>query len=1241
MTADNVILLPTSAPRTEAAAVRLAVERLEGVRLTGWAVDPATPGRERITLRCGGALLDAVVHRVPRADVKQATGVDSELLGFELELPQSAWRAMAETGAGLQVLVNDVATEQPRLRPTLQSLQAWIRRIEHHADAPRREALLLPLRAHLEQAQAWPGEGAELAAGSEFPAPCHLEGWRGLSLSGWVADTPSRRETIRLRCADRLLDCPVQRVSRKDVAHALLLEHDDIGFELEVPGAVWEMAAGAEVVTLQAVVGQRACGAPVTLRRDELADRLDSALALTDPRRRSHQGLLAMEHLALAGELDQLDHGLRTALATLAHSAGVAEWLKPSYRPSAQAQADRVERQPLRLGPRGRLGRWLMKAANAHLALKLLESMKRRPWLARQAESLEVRLTQALGLFDKALYEEQAPADTRQGLAPLRHYVRVGDRCSLVPMCLFDPRHYTGQLDGRRHPGINRLLHYGLWGRFQGLSTCAWFDGNFYYEANRDVQASHLDPLVHFVNWGWKEHRKPHPGFEPTVGARQGLMLRLARAGASGHADPLINYLLEGLPAEVPQPERAGLPWVPPAQLDGRDYLDPAPWMALPPRLQAAELDVIVPVYAGIQESLRCLWSVLTAPTDIRFDLVVIDDCSPDPALSAFLRQLAARGLLTLLVNPRNLGFVATVNAGLALHWDRDVVILNADTQVYAHWLDRLVAHARAEPRAASITPLSNNATVCSYPRTLHSNWELLELDGEALDQLAAACNPGLHVSVPTGVGFCMWMRRSCLDAVGLLDVERFGRGYGEENDWCMRANQAGWLQLIAADVYVLHQGSVSFKAETQARTQAAVAALVERHPDYQRRIDAWIAADPLREARARLDAARIRRAGDTGPIRKGLQGPAGDTSGTAPTSQLLPTVLMVSHARGGGTARHEAELAERLRAEQGLAAVFMRPSRLAGHVALAGAGIAELPNLAALPLQSEGLVLEILKSLGTKEVQLHHLADHHPTLRSLLTAWCASLGVPLKVTLHDYHFICPRINLVDASGRYCGEPAPPVCNRCLGADAAGQAAGPIGPWRAAHAQLLQAAHERIVPDADVALRLKRYFPTLDFVVRPHEPPIALPAVPQAARPAVHHVLVAGSLSVIKGYEVVLGLARSAAARHAGLRFTLLGHSVNDQALRAAGVDVKGRYEEADLAALIDEAAPDLILLPSVWPETYSYVLSGAMASGRRLAVFDLGAPARRLREAGADALFLPLDEAAHPELLASRLLAG
>ena len=1232
MSADPTSTTPIAEPPSgnpPAPPPRLVVEHLLGVSVVGWAHDPAAPGQERLVLVCGRQTFEPVLRRVPRADVSRALGLAPGLMpGFEFDLPLAAWAALGEPDAEFGLRLGESGTVvRPSWRPNAVELRRWMAAMAQGQDPARAQAALAALRPHLEEARRHaPADGPHV---DSAPLLCNVEGPRGLLIVGWLADTPEQREPLRLRCNAGRYDVPVRRVSRGDVAAELGLLDDEVGFELEIPGTLWRDAGQAEALTLQVESAGGPIGGEWKLARADLVARLDEALAFDDPLQRGPQALLAMEHLAWTRQLDQVDAAARQALEVLAEAAGVAAWLRADPQALA-AQAEVPLRKPFQIAPRGRLGRWLQQPANASRALSALAWMRRRPLFGRLATRWEVALTLATGLFDKRCYDEQIRPEERGGEPALRHYVEHGDARSLVPMQLFDARHYTGQLEGRRHPGVNRLLHYALEGRRRGLSPCAWFDPAYYLERNADVRSSGVDPLTHFVNWGWKEGRRPAARFEPTAGSRQSLMQRLAVARppegeAPQPVDPLKRYLLEGLPAGARPLEPHLLPWAVPSRLDGRDYLDLSAWRGLPRPSAQPQVDVIVPVYAGAQETLRCLWSVLSAACETPFELVVIDDSSPEPALSAHLRELAALGLVHLLVNEHNLGFVATVNRGLAVHADRDAVILNSDTRVHPGWLDRLVAHAQAEPRAASITPLSNNATICSYPRMLHSNWEKLEVDDAALDALAAEANRGLHVEAPTGVGFCMWMRRAVLEAIGPLDVERFGRGYGEENDWCLRAGAAGWTNLVATDVYVLHQGSVSFAGEASERTRAGLAVLAKQHPDYQPRIQAWIESDPMADARARLDAVRLRRA-----------------------AQVQPgggVVLMINHARGGGTARHKAEAAAQLRAQRGLGVVAMRPSRKPGHVALGTlAGTLDLPGLQSVPLLApDGQAVsprltDLLGLLDVREVHLHHLVDHPPALRDRLGPLCAELGVPLQVTVHDYYFICPRINLVDASGHYCGEPDRDTCNRCLQRDELGRAAGRIAPWRGAHAELLRQAARVIVPDRDVAARLSNYFPAVRVQVEPHEP-LHLPAV-RRPRGELRKVLVLGALSPIKGFDVLLGLAKSHVAAQAGLQFTLLGYSSDDPALREAGVQVLGRYEDSTLAARIEEIAPDLILLPSVWPETFCYALTPAAESGRPVAVFDLGAQARRLKEAGADAIYLPIELAGQPEVLAKLLLS-
>jgi len=268
-------------------------------------------------------------------------------------------------------------------------------------------------------------------------------------------------------------------------------------------------------------------------------------------------------------------------------------------------------------------------------------------------------------------------------------------------------------------------------------------------------------------------------------------------------------------------------------------------------------IDVIIPVYKGLQQTRRCVDSVLASGQAAAFEVVAIDDASPDPDIAIYLDELAATRRITLVRNESNLGFVRSVNRGMALHADRDVVLLNSDTEVANDWLDRLRRSAYAKPDVGTVTPFSNNATICSYPFEGWTGGVPGMLGLAALDRLFAATNAGRSVDLPTAVGFCMYIRRACLDHVGLFDAQRFGRGYGEENDFCMRAAGAGWRNVLSGEVFVFHEGSVSFSDERGALTLHAGKALADMHPDYFGKVRDFVTRDPAGEMRAAVDSVR------------------------------------------------------------------------------------------------------------------------------------------------------------------------------------------------------------------------------------------------------------------------------------------------------------------------------------------------------------------------------------------------
>lgn len=271
-------------------------------------------------------------------------------------------------------------------------------------------------------------------------------------------------------------------------------------------------------------------------------------------------------------------------------------------------------------------------------------------------------------------------------------------------------------------------------------------------------------------------------------------------------------------------------------------------------------VDVVVPVYNAAADVRHCIDSVL-ARTPALSRLVLIDDGSPDPAVGEYFRALSARGdaRIELLRNDRNLGFTATANRGLR-ESTRDVVLLNSDTIVTRGWLEALVACAASDARIATVTPFSNNAEICSFPRICEA--QPVPEDPERVAAALRASAVPTRPDLPTGVGFCMLVRRTAIDAVGVFDLA-FGAGYGEENDFCLRAARAGFRNVLADDAYVVHTGGRSFAGRKDELGSRNLALLLHRFPRYEAMVRDYIAADPLRpirgvaSSRLALDAAR------------------------------------------------------------------------------------------------------------------------------------------------------------------------------------------------------------------------------------------------------------------------------------------------------------------------------------------------------------------------------------------------
>jgi GT2 family glycosyltransferase len=277
------------------------------------------------------------------------------------------------------------------------------------------------------------------------------------------------------------------------------------------------------------------------------------------------------------------------------------------------------------------------------------------------------------------------------------------------------------------------------------------------------------------------------------------------------------------------------------------------------PRSNTAATTVVVPVYGDVQATIDCFESLVKAKASRSgkdaFRILAVDDASPEMELRRHLNELAAANKIDLLVNAVNLGFVGTINRALKEIPTGDVVLLNSDTIVAPGFVDRLAAAARSAPNIGTVTPLSNNGDIFSFPTPNDVNPMPRYEEMLAIDRVASVANPGDAIDVPSGIGFCLYITRDCLDSVGELS-ENFERGYLEDVDLCLRARARGFRNVCAPSVYVGHHGSKSFQHEKRSLVLRNLGVLDQRFPNHRKECRAFETADPLRPARAALERA-------------------------------------------------------------------------------------------------------------------------------------------------------------------------------------------------------------------------------------------------------------------------------------------------------------------------------------------------------------------------------------------------
>lgn len=601
---------------------------------------------------------------------------------------------------------------------------------------------------------------------------------------------------------------------------------------------------------------------------------------------------------------------------------------------------------------------------------------------------------------------------------------------------------------------------------------------------------------------------------------------------------------------------------------------------------------VVMPVYNALDLTRMALARV-AKNTDLPWHAVIIEDSSTDPAVRPWLRDWAADqnaahpDRVTLLENETNLGFIGSVNKGLAAAIARGhhVVLLNSDALVPEGWASRLIRPMRVHDNVASVTPMSNDAEIFSSP-VMCVPTDLAPGEADAVDAVARTFHPEATLSVaPTGVGFCMAMHIDWLRKLPAFDPV-FGRGYGEEVDWCQKVQALGGRHLGLPGLYVEHRGGESFGSEAKRQLiQKNNQIVAHRYPTYDQEVQRFIAADPLITPRLALGiglvAARAQAARAAVPI-------------------------YVAHSLGGGA---EDDLQRRVQTSvSGTGgAIVLRvggPQRWQIEV------ITEQGTVSG-GTDAFAFVEALLAPVGARRlIYSCGVGDNDPAALPdlILSLRKYAMRDRIEVLFHDFFPLSPSYCLLDQTGVYRGVPEPG------GSDAVHSISRPDGTlvdlagWRAGWGRLIAAAEHVTVFSEDSREIVLAAFPDADPVLRvqPHALLSQVPRIPapqDGARPVIG---VLGNIGLQKGARLVQDMAR-ALQGDTGTGLVLVGN-IDPAFGLPESTPIHGTYRIGELDQLAGKYAITCWLIPSVWPETFSFTTHEALASGLPVYTFALGA---------------------------------
>jgi len=612
------------------------------------------------------------------------------------------------------------------------------------------------------------------------------------------------------------------------------------------------------------------------------------------------------------------------------------------------------------------------------------------------------------------------------------------------------------------------------------------------------------------------------------------------------------------------------------------------------------KVDIVIPIYNAYDFTKKCIETIIENTNLKEHNLVLINDKSPDEKIMPLLNDVKEKNKnlnIIVLENEENYGFVKTVNRGMS-YSNNDVILLNSDTEVTKNWIEKLSEVAYSKENVASVTPLSNNATLASIPNFLEENNLPSFISLEEYAEEIEKCSFNDFPEISTAHGFCMYIRRNAINEVGLFDDDTFEKGYGEENDFSYRCVKKGFVHLMCDNTFIYHKGTQSFTEKKLELVNSHLKILEEKYPTNFAQTNLIVNTNPFKYIQDNIKYYINNK------HRKNI---------------LIFVHDFVSRDNKlvGGTALHIYDLIDNLREDLNIHVCYYSndgyklKSFFEDSISEVFLGkINSFENINLFNNDYKKIIEKVFSIVDVDLVHVHHLKNHYFDLFDVME----EKEIPFIMTLHDFYMVCPTIVLLEKNEKCCVDNKECNCRECLKEliDVDGNI---IEKWRNNVYNALRRAQLLVAPSNSTKEIFNKYYKDLKIQVVEHGVDYE-----ELKKDKVKHdkknIAFIGGINKQKGVDILKEFVNKANSDELKFNVHMFG-TTSESSLNKSSKNYTyhGLYNREDIAKLLEENDIDLVCMLSIWHETYSYTLTEAITAKVPVIALDYGAVSERVQK--------------------------